>query len=128
MAIYRLLQNSPMGPEQISRLSEAYEQTLKALSLKDRNEPRTLIRSLTPVDCRDLIDEGVIDKGMIPKVEAAIRSLEEGVGKVHIIDGRVRHSLLMEVFTKSGIGTEIVLPGRNAGPAPEGRATVAVRT
>ena len=39
MAIYRLLQNSPMGPEQISRLSEAYEQTLKALSLKDRNDP-----------------------------------------------------------------------------------------
>ena len=41
MAIYRLLQNSPMGPEQISRLSEAYEQTLKALSLKDRNDPLT---------------------------------------------------------------------------------------
>jgi acetylglutamate kinase len=76
--------------------------------LRDRNEPGSLIRGLTPEECRDLIDDGVIDKGMIPKVEAALESLEAGVGKVHIIDGRLRHSLLLEMYTDVGIGTEIV--------------------
>lgn len=96
--------------------------------LRDRSEPDSLIPSLTPDGCQELIRQGVIDKGMIPKVEAAIGSLRAGVGKVHIIDGRVRHSLLIEVFTRSGIGTEIVLPGRPAGSQADGRATVAVRT
>ncbi len=96
--------------------------------LRDRAEPDTLIPSLSPDGCHDLIREGVIDKGMIPKVEAAIGSLRAGVGKVHIIDGRVRHSLLIEVFTATGIGTEIVLPGRAAGAPADGRATVAIRT
>jgi acetylglutamate kinase len=76
--------------------------------LRDRNEPGSLIRGLTPEECRELIDDGVIDKGMIPKVEAALESLEAGVGKVHIIDGRLRHSLLLEMYTDVGIGTEIV--------------------
>lgn len=96
--------------------------------LRDRAEPASLIPGLTPDGCHELIRQGVIDRGMIPKVEAAIRSLEAGVGKVHIIDGRVRHSLLIEVFTATGIGTEIVLPGRAAGAPAEGRATVAIRT
>ena len=60
-------------------------------------------------DCRDLIARGVIDEGMIPKVEACLESLRAGVGKTHIIDGRVKHSLLLEIFTDKGIGTEIVL-------------------
>jgi acetylglutamate kinase len=77
--------------------------------LRDRNEPDSLFRSLNPVKCRRLIEEGIIDKGMIPKVEAALASLEAGVGKVHIIDGRLRHSLLLEMYTDHGIGTEIVL-------------------
>jgi acetylglutamate kinase len=77
--------------------------------LMDRNEPRTLITGLTPEECRDLIDRQVIDKGMIPKVEACLTSLDAGVKKTHIIDGRLRHSLLLEIFTDSGIGTEIVL-------------------
>jgi acetylglutamate kinase len=77
--------------------------------LRDRNEPGSLFRSLTPDGCRELIDEKVIDKGMIPKVEAALESLEAGVGKVHIIDGRLRHSLLLEMYTDHGIGTEIHL-------------------
>jgi acetylglutamate kinase len=77
--------------------------------LHDRREPGSLIRSLTPDGCRDLIREGVIDKGMIPKVEACLASLEAGVGKTHIIDGRLRHSLLLEMYTDKGIGTEIVL-------------------
>lgn len=77
--------------------------------LMNRNEPGSLIRGLTPVECRDLIDQGVIDKGMIPKVEACLQSLEAGVKKTHIIDGRLRHSLLLEMYTDIGIGTEIVL-------------------
>ncbi len=76
--------------------------------LGDKNEPNSLIRGLTPTECRELIAKGVIDKGMIPKVEACLTSLEAGVRKTHIIDGRLRHSLLLEIFTKSGIGTEIV--------------------
>ncbi|MFO0909791.1 MAG: acetylglutamate kinase [Isosphaeraceae bacterium] len=77
--------------------------------LLDRNEPESLIPGLVPDDCRDLIQRGVIDKGMIPKVEACLTSLEAGVKKTHIIDGRLRHSLLLEIFTDKGIGTEIVL-------------------
>src|SRR4051794_36800522 len=76
--------------------------------LRDRNEPGSLLRGLTPEDCRELIADGVIDKGMIPKVEASLDSLAHGVRKVHIIDGRLRHSLLLEMYTDVGIGTEIV--------------------
>ena len=83
--------------------------------LRDRDEPESLIRSLTPDECRALIQEKIIDKGMIPKVEASLESLRQGVRKTHIIDGRLRHSLLIEMFTDKGIGTEIVLEA-NAGP------------
>lgn len=78
--------------------------------LSDRNEPSSLLTGLTPEDCLDLIDRKVIDKGMIPKVEACLDSLKAGVKKTHIIDGRLRHSLLLEIFTGKGIGTEIALP------------------
>jgi acetylglutamate kinase len=84
--------------------------------LRDRNEPQSLIRSLLPDECRELIAQGIIDKGMIPKVEASLESLRQGVRKTHIIDGRVRHSLLLEMYTDTGIGTEIVLDARAAGP------------
>src|SRR4051794_536391 len=70
--------------------------------LADRNEPGSLIGSLTPDGCRELIARGVIDRGMIPKVEASLASLQAGVRKTHIIDGRVRHSLLLEMFTDHG--------------------------
>jgi acetylglutamate kinase len=76
--------------------------------LRDKDEPASLIRSLTPRTCRELIAERVIDRGMIPKVEACLTSLEAGVLQTHIIDGRLRHSLLLEIFTQSGIGTEII--------------------
>lgn len=75
--------------------------------LRDRNRPETLISALTPQDCEDLIRDGIIDKGMIPKVQACLETLAAGVGKVHIIDGRLRHSLLLEIFTDRGTGTEI---------------------
>lgn len=77
--------------------------------LRDRNDPATLLRGLTPEACRDLTSAGVIDKGMIPKVEACIACLEAGVRKVHIIDGRLPHALLLEMYTDTGIGTEITL-------------------
>lgn len=77
--------------------------------LRDRKNPESLIASLTSADCRQLIREGIIDSGMIPKVEACLDALKAGVGKTHIIDGRIRHSLLLEIFTDKGVGTEIVL-------------------
>ncbi|HEV3256931.1 MAG TPA: acetylglutamate kinase, partial [Gemmataceae bacterium] len=69
----------------------------------------SLIPSLDGGGCRDLIARGVIDQGMIPKVEACLDSLHAGVRKTHMIDGRLRHSLLLEIYTDRGVGTEIVL-------------------
>jgi len=74
---------------------------------RDKDNPETIIDSLTSVEARELIDQGVIASGMIPKVEACLETLGRGVRKVHIIDGRIRHSLLLEIFTTSGVGTEI---------------------
>ncbi len=85
--------------------------------LLDRHDPDSLQPSLTPDDCQSLIARGIIDKGMIPKVEACLASLAAGVKKAHIIDGRLRHSLLVEMYTTSGVGTEIVLEKAN-GPRP----------
>jgi acetylglutamate kinase len=75
---------------------------------RDKNDPESIIHSLTDREARELIRTGVIDSGMIPKVEACLETLDRGVRKVHIIDGRVRHSLLLEVYTTSGVGTELV--------------------
>ena len=77
--------------------------------LHDRSDERSLIPSLEGARCRDLITRGVIDQGMIPKVEACLESLRAGVRKTHVIDGRLRHSLLLEIYTHRGVGTEIVL-------------------
>lgn len=77
--------------------------------LEDKSDPESLIRSLNADRCRALIDERIIDAGMIPKVEACLDALKAGVKKTHIIDGRVRHSLLLEIYTDRGVGTEIVL-------------------
>ena len=74
---------------------------------RDKNDPASIIDSLSPDEARQLIAEGVIAGGMIPKVEACLETLGRGVRKVHIIDGSVRHSLLLEIFTTSGVGTEI---------------------
>ena len=77
--------------------------------LLDRTDQGSLATSLTAGRCRELMTRGVIDAGMIPKVEACLDSLRMGVRKTHIIDGRIRHSLLLEIYTDRGIGTEIVL-------------------
>lgn len=71
-------------------------------------DPETLISTLRIGQVDDLKKKGVIDKGMRPKVQSAIRALQEGVQRVHLIDGRLPHSLLLEIFTDKGIGTEIV--------------------
>lgn len=67
-----------------------------------------LVPHLTESEAQKLIADGIITGGMIPKVESALAALESGVQKVHIIDGRVEHALLLEIFTKEGVGTEIV--------------------
>lgn len=74
---------------------------------RDKDDPETIIHSLSAAEARELIASGVIDAGMIPKVEACLETLGRGVGKVHIIDGRLRHSLLLEIYTTDGVGTEI---------------------
>lgn len=76
--------------------------------LRDKDDPHSLITTLTPGLSRDLIASGAIAGGMIPKVEACLATLENGVGKIHIIDGRLRHSLLLEIYTNRGVGTQIV--------------------
>jgi len=70
--------------------------------------PDSLISTLKISQVDDLKKKGVIDKGMRPKVASAIHALQEGVQRVHFIDGRLPHSLLLEIFTDKGIGTEIV--------------------
>ena len=72
-------------------------------------EDGRLISTLTKRDAERLIKAGIIDGGMLPKVESSLRALTGGAQKAHIIDGRVPHAILLEVLTKSGIGTEIVL-------------------
>jgi acetylglutamate kinase len=96
--------------------------------LLNRDEPGSLLRSLSPEECGDLIERGVIERGMIPKVEACLASLQAGVRKTHVIDGRLRHSLLLEMYTDTGIGTQILLnddpKGRTDDDGPPGRTTV----
>jgi acetylglutamate kinase len=77
--------------------------------LRDRKDPSTLIPSLSAAQVQELIAQKVIDEGMIPKVDACLESLRGGVKKTHIIDGRIKHSLLLEIYTDRGVGTEIVL-------------------
>lgn len=75
--------------------------------MKDPSDAETLIASINPEQAASLMADGTISGGMIPKVNSALDALKNGVEKVHFIDGRQGHSLLLEIFTKSGIGTEI---------------------
>lgn len=76
--------------------------------MKDPSDESTLIHSLRADEVEGLIADGTISGGMIPKVRSSVEALNAGVGKVHMIDGRISHSLLLEIFTTEGIGTEIV--------------------
>jgi len=75
---------------------------------RDKEDPKSVIHSMTAEEAKSLIEQGVISGGMIPKVEACLSTLNRGVGKVHIIDGQLRHSLLLEIYTTAGVGTEIL--------------------
>ncbi len=74
---------------------------------KDYNDKSTFISSLHAEEARNYIKEGIISGGMIPKVEACLMALEKGAGKTHIIDGRLDHSIILEIFTSAGIGTQV---------------------
>ncbi len=76
--------------------------------LRDPADPTTIVKSVNRKEAFELIEKGIITGGMIPKVRSAIDALNAGVRKVHFIDGRLPHSLLLEIFTTDGIGTEIV--------------------
>jgi acetylglutamate kinase len=73
-----------------------------------KNRDGRLISTLDAAEARRLIARGIIQEGMIPKVECCIEALAKGVQKTHILDGRVRHAVLLEIFTRSGVGTEVV--------------------
>ncbi len=78
--------------------------------LSDRNDEKTVISTICTNEIAGLIKGGVISGGMLPKIESCVRALNAGINKVHMIDGRVMHSLLLEIFTEQGVGTQIVRP------------------
>ncbi|MEW6270761.1 MAG: acetylglutamate kinase [Thermodesulfobacteriota bacterium] len=98
------------------KIAEALEAE-KLLLLTDvegiKDATGELIRTLSTSEARRLVADGVINKGMIPKVDCCLEALRGGVKKVHVIDGRVRHAVLLELFTDQGVGTEV----RRDGPA-----------
>jgi acetylglutamate kinase len=89
---------------------------------RDKNDPDSLIHTLTASEAKELIRTGKIESGMIPKVEACLDTLNRGVHKVHIIDGRIRHSLLLEVYTNYGVGTQLISDSSE----PNGKQAVTV--
>lgn len=76
--------------------------------MRDPSDPDTLIHTVSRAGIAGLIEDGIITGGMIPKMDSALDAIASGVGKVHLIDGRIPHSLLLEVFTTGGVGTEII--------------------
>lgn len=79
--------------------------------LENYKDPSTLMPKLDIQQARDLIDKGIVAGGMIPKVNCCVRSLAQGVRATHIIDGRIPHALLLEIFTDDGIGSMLVASG-----------------
>ena len=77
--------------------------------LRDPNDAKTLITHLQMDEVPKLRKSGVIAEGMIPKVDGALAAIESGVEKVQFVDGRIPHSILLEIFTDAGVGTEVVL-------------------
>ena len=75
--------------------------------LADPDDPESLIRRIRTDELRELIKDGTIAGGMIPKIETCINAVENGVKTAHILDGRLNHSILLEIFTKHGIGTMV---------------------
>lgn len=77
--------------------------------MRDPNNPATLIPQLRSSEVPELKRAGIVDKGMIPKVDSAVAAIQSGVEKVSLVDGRVPHAVLLEIFTDQGVGTEVVL-------------------
>ncbi|MCR5175344.1 MAG: acetylglutamate kinase [Anaerovibrio sp.] len=75
---------------------------------KDFEDKDSFISTLTVEEAKGYIEQGIISGGMIPKIEACLRSLEQGTNKIHIIDGRQPHSIILELLTSSGIGTQVI--------------------
>lgn len=76
--------------------------------MRDMNDPESLISTVSADEVEGLVADGTISSGMIPKTESAVKALHNGVHRVHFIDGQQHHSLLLEIFTDKGVGTEIV--------------------
>jgi acetylglutamate kinase len=76
--------------------------------MRDREDPESLVPTVRADQVNALIRQKVLEGGMIPKVQGAVEALRSGVGKTHMIDGRLPHALLLEIFTNEGVGTEIV--------------------
>lgn len=76
--------------------------------LMDVNDPASLLATLRIGSVRKLKETGVVGGGMLPKLDSCVEAIQAGVGKVHLVDGRMPHSLLLEIFTKQGVGTEII--------------------
>ena len=76
--------------------------------LRDYKDPSTLLPKLDIREARQLIEDGIVAGGMIPKVQCCVRSLAQGVGATHILDGRINHALLLEIFSDTGIGSMLV--------------------
>jgi acetylglutamate kinase len=76
--------------------------------LRDPKDAASVITHLRAAEVESLKKSGVIDKGMIPKADSAVQALRAGVDKVSLVDGRVPHSILLEIFTNEGVGTELI--------------------
>jgi acetylglutamate kinase len=77
--------------------------------MRDPKNPATIIPHLQLSEVDGLKAAGIVDKGMIPKVDSAVAAIRSGVDKVSFVDGRLDHSVLLEIFTDAGVGTEVVL-------------------
>ena len=77
--------------------------------MRDPKDPSTLITHLQISEVPGLKQAGIVDKGMIPKVDSAVAAIKSGVEKVSFVDGRTPHAVLLEIFTDAGVGTEVVL-------------------
>lgn len=76
--------------------------------MRDPNDEHTLIPTITAEDLEELYERKIITGGMIPKVKAAVQAIKNGAGKAHIVDAKIPHAILLEIFTNEGIGTEII--------------------
>ena len=81
--------------------------------MRNQKDEKSLISTLTTEEVEKLKDKKIIDAGMIPKVNACVQTLNGGVHKAHIVDARLRHAILLEIFTDRGVGTQILKNAKN---------------